>query len=89
MKIILRLCQLRLEEKLWLIVRHCLSRLKEFGLNLRNRRSGLEMAYFEAFLVKIEGLLSYFEALSVRIGGILADFEGRHQPIQDPTAKST
>ena len=47
------------------------------------------MAYFETFLVKIEGLLYYFEALSVRIGGILADFEGRHQPIQDPTAKST
>ena len=86
-----------------LIVRHYRSRLKEFGLNLRNRRSGLDPAYFEAFSVKIEGLLSYFEAswvkigktlsyfevLSVRIRGILADFEGRHQPIQDPTARST
>ena len=84
-------------------MRHCRSRLKEFGLNLRNRRSGLDLAYFKAFSVKIEGLLSYFEAswvkigralsyfeaLSVRIGGILADFEGSHQPIQDPTAKST
>ena len=54
------------------------------------------LSYFEASWVKIGRTLSYFEALLVRIGGILADFEGlsvtiegRHQPIRDPTAKST
>ena len=54
------------------------------------------LSYFEASWDKIGRTLSYFEALLVRIGGILADFEGlsvtiegRHQPIQDPTAKST
>ena len=46
-------------------------------------------SYFEESSVKIGRTLSYFEALSVRIGVILADFEGRHQPIQDPTARST
>ena len=57
------------------------------------------MVYCEALSVKIEGIWSYFEESSVKIGRTLSYFEalsvrsgcfeGRHQPIQDPTARST